>query len=178
MPNRSNLTNFNFTLWTILFTVGVFVAASSPASAQTKSVATSMRGFGVPFRVNADDESFVEVQLYVSSDLGKTWQFHSRQSTDLEEFPFFADKDGTYWFALKTLNRDRRLVPDGNIVNPELEIVVDTVKPDLDFRIESDAAGRVACRWKATDKNIRPDTLEILYQSGTCLLYTSDAADE
>ena len=97
--------------------------------------------------------------------LGKTWQFHSRQSTDLEEFPFFAEKDGTYWFALKTLNRDRRLIPDGDIVKPELEIVVDTKKPELDFRIETDAAGRVACRWKATDENIRPDSLEILYQS-------------
>ena len=125
-----------------------------------------MRGFGVPFRVNANDESFLEVQLYVSQDLGKSWQFHSRQSTDLEEFPFFAEQDGTYWFALKTLNRDRRLIPDGAIVKPELEIIVDTKKPELDFRIESDAAGRVACRWKATDKNIRPDSLEILYQPG------------
>ena len=151
---------------TILCLAGVFLSLVGDGYCQTKSVATSMRGFGVPFRVNANDESFLEVQLYVSRDLGKSWQFHSRQSTDLEEFPFFADQDGTYWFALKTLNRDRRLIPDGDIVKPELEIVVDTQKPELDFRIESDAAGRVACRWKATDKNIRPDSLEILYQPG------------
>ena len=145
---------------------GVFAGPTSEGVSQTKSVATSMRGFGVPFRLNSEDESFLEVQLYVSRDLGKTWQFHSRQSTDVEEFPFFADRDGTYWFALKTLNRDRRLIPDGDIVKPELEIVVDTKKPELDFRIETDAAGRVACRWRATDTNIRPDTLQILYQSG------------
>ena len=146
--------------------IGLFLSLTTDGFSQTKSVATSMRGFGVPFRVNASDDSFIEVQLYVSRDLGKTWQFHSRQSTDLEEFPFYAEQDGTYWFALKTLNRDRRLVPDGDIVKPELEIVVDTKKPDLDFRIETDAAGRVACRWKATDENIRPDSLEILYQPG------------
>ncbi len=146
--------------------IGAFLSLISDGVSQTKSVATSMRGFGVPFRVNANDDSFIEVQLYVSRDLGKTWQFHSRQSTDLEEFPFHAEQDGTYWFALKTLNRDRRLVPDGDIVKPELEIIVDTKKPDLDFRIETDAAGRVACRWRATDENIRPDSLEILYQSG------------
>ena len=96
---------------TILCLAGVFLSLVGDGYCQTKSVATSMRGFGVPFRVNANDESFLEVQLYVSRDLGKSWQFHSRQSTDLEEFPFFADQDGTYWFALKTLNRDRRLIP-------------------------------------------------------------------
>ena len=151
--------------WVVLLAVGVLVGNSGNAVAQTKSVATNMRGFGVPFRVNADDDSFLEVQLYVSRDLGKTWQFYSRQSTDVEEFPFFADQDGAYWFALRTLNRDRRLVPDGDIVTPELEIIVDTKKPKLDLRIETDAAGRVALRWKATDANIRPDTLQILYQA-------------
>ena len=160
LPNRRSIT------WTFLCAAAMLLGTSDDARAQTKSVATSMRGFGVPFRVNANDESFIEVQLYVSRDLGKSWQFHSRQSTDLEEFPFFAEEDGAYWFALKTLNRDRRLIPEGDIVKPELEIVVDTKKPELDFRIETDAAGRVACRWKATDENIRPDSLEILYQAG------------
>ena len=163
---RLNLPNRQSFFGAVLCAIGLLVVPVGEADGQTKSVATSMRGFGVPFRVNANDDSFLEVQLYVSNDLGKTWQFHSRQSTDVEEFPFFADQDGTYWFALKTLNRDRRLIPDGNIVKPELEIVVDTKKPELDFRIETDAAGRVACRWRATDENIRPDSLQILYQSG------------
>ncbi len=166
MVARSNPPDLRSILWVVLCAAAVFQMLESDGVSQTKSVSTSMRGFGVPFRVNADDESFLEVQLYVSSDLGKTWQFHSRQSTDVEEFPFFADRDGTYWFALKTLNRDRRLMPDGDIVGPELEIVVDTKKPQLDFRIDTDAAGRVACRWRAVDVNIRPDSLQILYQPG------------
>jgi len=128
-----------------------------------KTVAMNLRGFGVPFQINADNDSFIEVQLYVSRDQGSTWQFSARQATDQEEFPFQANEDGEYWFALKTLNRDRKLIPEGD-PQVDLKIVVDTVKPELDFRINTDAAGRIACRWRATDKNIAPQTLRIFYQ--------------
>lgn len=128
-----------------------------------KTVATNLRGFGVPFQINADNGSFIEVQLYVSRDMGKTWQFAARQSTDQKEFPFQAEEDGEYWFALKTLNRDRKLIPEGD-PQIDLKIVVDTVKPEFDFRVETDAAGRIACRWRATDQNIAPQSLRIFYQ--------------
>ena len=139
--------------------------ANSPfvAPPKFKTVATPLRSFGVPFQINADNESFIEVQLYVSRDMGRTWRFHSRQTTDQVEFPFQADGDGEYWFALKTLDRDRKLVPQGD-PQIDLKIVVDSVKPELEFKIETDAAGRVVCRWKATDDNIVPQSLRILYQ--------------
>ena len=141
------------------------VEADSPfqTPAKHKTVATNLRQFGVPFQINAADESFIEVQLYLSRDQGKTWRFQGRQATDQREFPFQAQADGEYWFALKTLNRDRKLVPDGEPA-VDLSIIVDTVKPELDFRIETDAAGRVVCRWRATDKNLAPNTMRILYQ--------------
>ena len=101
--------------------------------------------------------------MYVSRDMGQSWQFSSRQSTDEKEFPFESDQDGEYWFALKTLDRDRKLLPEGD-PQIDLKIIVDTVKPKLDFRIETDPAGRIACRWHATDENISPQTLRIFYQ--------------
>ena len=128
-----------------------------------KTVTTNLRGFGVPFQINADNGSFIEVQLYVSRDRGKSWQFAARQTTDKKEFPFESKEDGEYWFALKTLDRDRKLLPEGD-PQIDLKIVVDTVKPELDFRIETDAAGRIACRWHATDENISPQSLRIFYQ--------------
>ena len=128
-----------------------------------KTVGTSLSAFGVPFKVNADNASFIEVQLYLSKDMGETWSFHSRQSTDQTDFAFQSEGDGEYWFCLKTLDRDRRLLPEGD-PQPELKIIVDTKKPTLDFRIQADAAGRVVCRWSAEDKNLLPNTLRILYQ--------------
>ena len=138
--------------------------ANKTAFSNVKTVATNLRGFGVPFKISADNEAFIEVQLYLSRDMGQTWSFEARQSTDKEEFPFQADGDGEYWFALKTLNRDRKLLPEGD-PTPELKIVVDSVQPKLDFRVKTDAAGRVVCRWRAEDKNLSPESLQIFYQA-------------
>ncbi len=140
--------------------IGVQVqSSSSPAI-----LFTHLTGFGIPVKVNANDKSLIEVQLYVSDDQGVNWQFYDRTTTDGQEFPFQAKGDGEYWFALKTLDRDRRLLPEGNVTKPELKIVIDTVKPILDFRIKTDPAGRVVCRWDARDRNIDPSTLKIQYQ--------------
>lgn len=128
-----------------------------------KVVVTRLNAFGVPFKINADDGAFVEVQLYMSRDQGRTWSFFARQTTDKTEFPFQADGDGEYWFALKTLSRDRKLLPSGD-PQPELKILIDTEKPKLDFRIQADPAGRVICRWQATDANLNPESLKLLYQ--------------
>ena len=151
-----------------------FVSIASDADGQTslpsstsrphvKTISTRLAGFGVPFKVDPEDQSYIEVHLYVSADQGKTWQFYDRKQTDADEFPFQSKGDGEYWFALRTLSRDRKLLPEGKI-GPELKIVVDTVKPKLDFRIETDPAGRVVCRWRAEDPNINPRSLRIQYR--------------
>ncbi|MFT5303815.1 MAG: hypothetical protein ACI87E_003789 [Mariniblastus sp.] len=131
---------------------------------QVKTVGTNLSAFDVPFQINAEQSAFIEVQLYLSSDRGKTWKFYGRQSTDKKSFPFEASGPGEYWFALRTLDRDRKLLPEGD-PQPELKIIVDTSKPELDFRVETDPAGRVVCRWKAVDVHLLPKTLRILYQA-------------
>ena len=146
-----------------LCTVGNCVAQSADAAADSKVIATKLSGFGVPFKINSEDSTYIEVQLYLSVDLGKTWDFYARKNTDAQEFRFEADADGEYWFSLKTLSRDRRLLPEGD-PQPELKILVDTVKPQLNVRIEADPAGRVICRWQAIDKNLAPASIKLLYQ--------------
>ena len=83
------------------------------SSGSSKVIATKLSGFGVPFKINSEDSAFIEVQLYLSRDAGKTWTFFGRKNTDETEFPFEAEEDGEYWFSLKTLSRDRRLLPEG-----------------------------------------------------------------
>ena len=139
------------------------VAQVPETDANSKVIATKLSGFGVPFKINSDDSAYIEVQLYLSRDAGKTWSFYGRKNTDEQEFRFEADEDGEYWFSLKTLSRDRRLLPEGD-PQPELKILVDTVKPKLNVRFQADPAGRVICRWQAIDKNIAPASIKLLYQ--------------
>jgi len=119
-----------------------------PLQRSVKVLSTNLLGFGIPFKVSDDGGRFIEVQLYLSKDQGKTWTFESRQPPSKAEFAFSADGDGEYWFAIKTLDRNRRLLPDGD-AQPELKIIVDTEKPKLDFQVQADAAGRVVCRWQS-----------------------------
>jgi len=43
-----------------------------------RTISTRLAGFGVPFTVDPEDQSFIEVHLYVSSDKGENWQFYDR----------------------------------------------------------------------------------------------------
>ncbi len=130
----------------------------------SKTISTRLTRFNVPFRINQPDDSFVEVQLYLSRDGGQSWQFYGRQKTDSQSFPFVADGDGVYWFAVKTLDRNRQLLPDGKITQAELKVNVDTEMPKLEAQVKSDAAGRVVCYWRAEDDHLLVDSVRILYQ--------------
>jgi len=154
-----------------VWSVGICVGQTpDAAAANSKVIATKLSGFGVPFKINSEDTTYIEVQLYLSEDLGKTWTFYGRKNTDESEFRFEAEADGEYWFSLKTLSRDRRLLPEGD-PQPELKILVDTVKPQLNVRMEADPAGRVICRWQATDKNLNV-AVEIADSAGNSVRQT------
>jgi hypothetical protein len=149
----------------------------SPLQRTIKVLSTKLNGFGIPFKVDARDGQFIEVQLYQSRDQGKTWSFHSRQPTTAREFPFTAEGDGEYWFSIKTLDRNRRLLPEGDPI-AELKIVVDTIEPKLGFQIESDPAGRVVCRWQASDKNLNTGSFQIHYRASAGELVSGEAIDD
>ncbi len=126
-------------------------------------IATHMTAFGLPFAIEDANNRFVEVQLYVSRDRGQSWQFYGRQPTDARSFPFQSSGDGEYWFAIRTLDRDRQLLPSGDMA-PEQIVLIDTQRPALDFRIQTDAAGRVVVRWRAEDENIDPASVQLSYR--------------
>ncbi len=159
--------------WIALLAVAGSLAGSVCATAQSptatepfagRTISTSLASFNVPFKINNPAGSYIEVQLYFSRDQGQSWSFYQRQDIGSGEFKFKSDGDGEYWFALKTLDRNRQLLPPGKIVQPELKIIIDTRKPLLDFRVQSDAAGRVVSSWKIIDENIDPGSLIIAYR--------------
>ncbi len=141
---------------------------------QARKIGTNLRAFGIPFTVANPEDRFVEVQLYSSRDLGQSWDFHSRQPPAATEFRFENHVDGEYWFAIRTLYRDRQLHPAGAML-PELKVVVDTVRPELDFRIQTDAAGRIVCRWTCRDPNIDPASTRVAFRP---LISTDDVQNQ
>lgn len=126
-------------------------------------IVTSQTSFEIPFNTDDNDGRLIEVQLYVSTDLGRTWNLYSRQSPQAKKIPFQSVGDGEYLFALKTLDRDRNLVPNGPPI-PTLRIAIDTAKPELRLQIDPDKEGRVAATWQAMDANLDPKSLSLSYR--------------
>lgn len=139
------------------------VKASPVKASPAKIIHSPISGFSIPFNVDADDDAFIEVHLYTSANQGATWEFLNRQPTTADEFPFQANGEGEYWFAIKTLDRNRRLLPLGD-PQPELRIIVDTTLPKLEMTAAADPAGRIVCRWNASDLYLKPETLQLQYK--------------
>ncbi|MBL8890463.1 MAG: hypothetical protein JNL67_10845 [Planctomycetaceae bacterium] len=126
-------------------------------------IVTSQTQFEIPFRTDDVNGRLVEVQLYVSTDLGVTWNVYARQSPATTRIPFQSVGDGEYLFALKTLDRDGRLLPTGPPI-PTLRMVIDTVQPELNLSVEPDKSGRIAITWHGTDHNLDKSTLRLSYR--------------
>ena len=136
-------------------------------TAPPQVIATNLQSFTVPFKIDNQHGHYIEVQLFVSEDRGKTWKYHSRQNVDSNGFPFSCRKEGEYWFAIKSLDRNRRLVPSGKVTKAELVIVVDNQKPKIDFSIESDAAGRIISQWDVRDEYLGASSLLLKHRGIT-----------
>ena len=137
-----------------------------------KVISTNIKSFTVPFKIDNSKGNYIEVQLYMSDDLGKNWKFFAKQDVTASGFRFTSQGDGEYWFALKTLNRDRQLIPPGKITEPELRIVVDTKDPEIELDIGTDAAGRIITSWNISDDFLAPESIQILHRG------TTDRSDE
>ena len=136
---------------------------ADPQAPTAKVIHSRLSGFGIPFRIKNPDGKFIEVQLYKSVDQGRSWEFHDRQQTNGSEFPFKSDGEGEYWFAMKILDRDRRLLPEGDPA-PELKVMIDLTKPKLEFAVKTDPAGRIVCQWQASDQFLDLSATRLQYR--------------
>ncbi len=127
-------------------------------------IGTSQSSFEIPFSTGHASGSVVQAVLHVSTDRGRTWKEHSTRPPTASGFPFTAPAEGEYWFAIQTVNRDGQRSPSGEHLKSELRIVVDKVRPQLEFDVRPDAAGRLVASIKAEDAYIDPRSLVIEYQ--------------
>ena len=100
-----------------------------PAANPDRPLPFKNRSFRIPFQVDPADRGRIkEVQLWVSTDMGRSWRQAGRTSSDQTSFPaYHAPRDGEYWFAVRTLDTQGRLYPtDEAKVAPSMKVLVDT----------------------------------------------------
>jgi hypothetical protein len=123
--------------------------------------------FTIPFQL-APDSNVVEVQLYASSDSGKTWTLAGRQRPDQQQFAFEPPTDGEYWLSSRTLDRDNRV--QGNfkagVPVPQLKLVVDRRSPSLKLEARPEPSGRIHLTWDASDPYLDSSTMRLEFRAG------------
>ena len=153
----------------VLVAVAALGTASAPAQEAVGGVIHSRyRAFRIPFNVGASAAQLRQVQLYVSTDQGQSWQPSATAPPDQRYFRFQAERDGLYWFAVQTLDLDNRVNP-ANMqgATPNLKVIVDTVPPSLQLQALAPQADKVGVSWDIRDENLEflaNDTVRLEYR--------------
>ena len=161
---RASLVCLLSTTWLVNATFATPQHSATTQGKLPRLIATGQQSFEIPFTISPSQDSVVEVLLQVSSDRGKTWSEHSRRSLTSSAFPFSSNRDQELWFAIQTIDRNGKRQPVNQALKAELRIAVDTIKPEMEFAIRPDAAGRIVGTWLVKDKNIDPCSMEIQYR--------------
>jgi hypothetical protein len=124
--------------------------------------------FRIPFQAGPGEQRLKQLQLFYSTDRGRTWQPSAIAPPEQRHFRFISERDGLYWFAVQTLDQDGRYFPptlDG--AQPSLKVIVDTQPPAVSLHALPARGGQVGVAWEVRDANLDtlPDALRLEYRS-------------
>jgi hypothetical protein len=124
----------------------------------------NFRSLRVPFKSNPD-ERLRRLTLYVSEDMGRTWNAAANANPTDGSFPFQAPHDGWFWFAVQSEDQEGRLYPaDRTQLVAGIKVCVDTARPVISLRPATPREGTVAVEWDIHDDNLDPLSLRIDYR--------------
>src|SRR5262249_6276577 len=113
---------------------------------------TRQPAFRIPFQADANDRRIRQVQLYVSEDQGRTWQQGATARPEDQAFTFQAQRDGVFWFAVRTADADGRHNPATlDQLQATLKVCVDTQPPKVLLQAQPAPAGSVSVEWQVRD---------------------------
>ncbi|MFN9717478.1 MAG: hypothetical protein ACK58L_02225, partial [Planctomycetota bacterium] len=147
------------------------MAFSHSAAVAEEPIVTRVGRFQLPFDVDAEPGEQVEgfAVLFGSQDGGQTWEQLQSVPASQGQFTFNAPRDGRYSFAIRVADAQGNLsAAQVQGAQPEMEVIVDTVAPELKLELFDSSPGQIIVSWTCTDLTADPETLAIEF---------SDAAD-
>jgi hypothetical protein len=133
-----------------------------------ESLVTNVGRFQIPFEVEATPgeprQGFAV--LFGSQDGGHNWEQLQVVAAAQQNFQFAAPRDGVYAFAVRMMDAQGNLLAPIKGSAPELEVVIDTTKPDLRLDLYEVGSGQVMLNWQAADSNLDAPSLTLEYAEG------------
>lgn len=130
---------------------------------------TRSRQFRVPFNVGPGAANLSQLQLYVSTDSGRSWQSAASAPPEQGYFRFSSERDGSFWFAVQSFDKmNRAFPPNMEGATPNLKVVVDTQAPQISIQALNARASEVGVSWIIRDENFSTaqiDAVRLDYRS-------------
>ncbi len=149
--------------------LAITVLCSSASFAQAPNsgiIYTRQPVFRIPFDTDADARRLQEVQLYVSEDLGQSWQKAGSVRPEERGFNFRAERDGLYWFTVRTVAWDGKQNPASlQGAQPQLRVFVDTHAPIVNLRQAPAREGMMGVEWDIREDNLDLSTFSLEYRA-------------
>lgn len=122
---------------------------------------TNVGRFEIPFEIEADPGKRPEgfAVLFGSQDGGRTWEKLNTVPASNSSFTFSAPRDGHYSFAIRTTDAQGNLQQAIQGSAPELEVIVDTVAPEIRLELLDGGNGQVMINWITRDGSVVPQSL-------------------
>lgn len=159
-----------------LLSVTAFLGAATSLTGPALSLAsgdepliTNVGQFQIPFDVETEpgQKAAGFAVLFGSQNGGANWEQLQSVPASQDAFMFAAPRDGRYSFAIRMTDPLGNVTPPGKNTPAELEVVVDTVSPELKLELFESAPGQILINWTCTDASVNPETLSIEYADGT-----------
>jgi hypothetical protein len=148
---------------------GAAAAAFPVCSVADEPLVTNVGRFEIPFDIETEPGQRPEgfAVLFGSQDGGRNWEKLNTVPASSGSFTFSAPRDGRYSFAIRTTDAQGNLQQAIQGSAPELEVVVDTVAPDIRLDLLDAGNGQVLINWITKDAAVVPQTLMIEFADGT-----------
>ena len=133
---------------------------------------TNKQTFRIPYHIDPQIAAQLkprEVQLYVSSDRGQTWQLSSTSEPTITHFRFKTAIDGEYWFDVRTVDSNNITHPPTTTYKPSLKVIVDSAAPKIELNLTQVDSTKVGVQWSVRDTGLLLNSMVLEYLEPTAV---------
>lgn len=116
----------------------------------------------IPFQLGSVGTPPELLELEVSEDSGKTWQSVGKADSKQRQFQFQTQRDGAYWFRVKSLDRSGQLIDQPG---EPMQIVIDSTKPAGQLLIDLDRKGDLQAEFRIVESSLDHSSIRLEYQT-------------